>query len=382
MAPANPHIDPHAFDDQFKKFCSFIQEKSPQVQLDEVDSFGSHPFIRKHEGYKYDVHAEARSRLGFENWTKPETGEGNIINAAIDAVETPENNLVQWRNKDQAKQVLLETLDDPTRCQKLELCLFELFRDSHERETFSALQEFFGKKYSLIAYFFFLKDSSKYLPIAPTYFDKAFEALGVEFKTSHRCSWENYSIYMALLGELKVLLEESLPAKVTLLDAHTFAWMLASLASQMAEEGKLADHRQFAVRSETERDALIKARVCQGKFRKMLLDYWGNCCAVTGCKNDHLLRASHIKPWAKSSPDERLCVYNGLLLSPHLDACFDSGLVSFDDAGRILVSSKLSEEDLKALGLHRQMRITEAKIDSKHKKYLAHHRACVLQKDQ
>ena len=145
MAPENPHIDPHVFDDQFKDFCAFIQEKSPQVQLDEMDSFRSHPFIREQEGYKYDVHAEARSRLAFENWTRPEIGEGRIARAAIGTMDTPENNLVQWRNKAQAKQVLLETLDDPTRCQKLELCLFELFRDSHERETFSALQEFFGK---------------------------------------------------------------------------------------------------------------------------------------------------------------------------------------------------------------------------------------------
>ena len=105
------------------------------------------------------------------------------------------------------------------------------------------------------------------------------------------------------------------------------------------------------------------------------------CCAVTGCRNDRLLRASHIKPWPTSSPGERLCLYNGLLLSPHLDACFDSGFVSFDDAGRIIVSSELSEEDLKALGWHRQMRVSESKIDPKHRKYLAYHRKDVFRDD-
>ncbi|RKY67696.1 MAG: HNH endonuclease, partial [Candidatus Latescibacterota bacterium] len=33
-------------------------------------------------------------------------------------------------------------------------------------------------------------------------------------------------------------------------------------------------------------------------------------------------------------------MYNGLLLSPNLDACFDSGFISFDDAGNILISSQ------------------------------------------
>ena len=37
-----------------------------------------------------------------------------------------------------------------------------------------------------------------------------------------------------------------------------------------------------------------------------------------------LLRASHAKPWAKASDIERLDSFNGLLLSVHLDAMFDS----------------------------------------------------------
>jgi len=34
---------------------------------------------------------------------------------------------------------------------------------------------------------------------------------------------------------------------------------------------------------------------------------------------------------------ERLNLYNGLLLSPALDACFDTGYISFDDQGGILI---------------------------------------------
>jgi len=95
---------------------------------------------------------------------------------------------------------------------------------------------------------------------------------------------------------------------------------------------------------------------------------------VTACQDRRLLRASHIKPWSKSSPQERLCLYNGLLLSPHLDACFDRGLVSFDDAGRMLISRELRRKDLEALGLDSEMRLCESKIDPRHGTFLAYHR--------
>lgn len=48
--------------------------------------------------------------------------------------------------------------------------------------------------------------------------------------------------------------------------------------------------------TDTERDALIKARVGQSGYRDDLLAYWGGY-AVTDCSVPELLRASHIKPW-------------------------------------------------------------------------------------
>lgn len=366
MAAENPHVDPYLFDLQFVAFRAFVEAKPPH---DRLERFASHPYIDDQEGYKYNVHATARASLGFEQWKKSEIGDGRIIRAAIKAIGTPDNNLVRWQEKDRTNSILLESLDNPSRRQKLERCLFRLYRESGEAESFSELVDIFGKRYAPIAYFFFLKDASRYVPIAPSYFDTAFQRLGVKFKTSRSCSWENYSRYVALLGELQVLLEENLEGEVTLLDAHTFAWMLGALAG----EGKLADHVQYDKLPATERDALVKARLCQGKFREKQLEYW-NICAVTGCAERDLLRASHIKPWSESSPQERLCLYNGLLLSPHLDACFDRGFVSFDDTGRILISSQLGKEDLKALGLHRRLRLRESKIDPRHGTYLAYHR--------
>ena len=91
---------------------------------------------------------------------------------------------------------------------------------------------------------------------------------------------------------------------------------------------------------ETQRLQLAKARVGQGLFRKrvILLD---GACRVTGVTDQRLLIASHIKPWRAASNAERVSGYNGLLLSPHVDALFDDHLITFEDDGRMHVHSSL-----------------------------------------
>ncbi|MHB1512349.1 MAG: HNH endonuclease [Acidiferrobacter sp.] len=122
--------------------------------------------------------------------------------------------------------------------------------------------------------------------------------------------------------------------------------------------------------SATDRMQLAKARLGQGRFRDGLLDYWTRCC-VTLCPLHMVLRASHIKPWSKSSNRERLDMFNGLLLSPNADVLFDKGLISFKDSGEMLISPQVSHETLQAL-----IGKTEVKIDvtARHAKYLAYHR--------
>lgn len=111
--------------------------------------------------------------------------------------------------------------------------------------------------------------------------------------------------------------------------------------------------------SSTEVERLRKERIGQNVFRTALMDYWEKSCAVTGVQNPTLLRASHIIPWAKcKSDEERLNVHNGLLLVATLDAAFDAGLVSFDDDGNILISTKVSDGDQVASGILPTMRLT------------------------
>ena len=375
MTTQKPRIDPFLFEQQFKAFTSFVEEKSNLP----FRSFASHPFTDNNEGYKREIYSAAREALSFQAWLKTDIGTGDIITASIAAIEIPGSNLVPWHErfgKDaRPHQPLYEALETKTNLSKIESCLYRLYLESKDNESFEQIIDIFGKTYPLVAYFFFLKDRSKFLPIAPTFFDRAFELLGiVDFKTSRRCSWENYTTYIDLIRDIKVLLSEHLSTEVALLDAHSFAWILSS---QMQKENKTADVKDYLNLSEIERKTIINARIGQGQFRENLINYW-SACSVTGCSELKLLRASHIKPWTKSDTYEKLNLYNGLLLSPALDACFDAGYISFDDVGNILISSELSANDLAAMGINKDMKLS--KIEPEHNFFLRYHREEIFNK--
>ena len=105
-----------------------------------------------------------------------------------------------------------------------------------------------------------------------------------------------------------------------------------------------------------ERDAVVKQRVNQSSFRERLLERDG-CCQLCGVSNPSLLVASHIKPWSRSTGSEKTSVYNGLLLCPAHDKLFDTGLISFDEDGKILISDELSEEDCELLNVNEDQTI-------------------------
>jgi hypothetical protein len=117
--------------------------------------------------------------------------------------------------------------------------------------------------------------------------------------------------------------------------------------------------------------ALVDARLGQGAFRASVLQLWNGRCAVCGASTLVAIRASHIKPWRISTNAERLDPHNGLPLVASLDALFDAGLISFDAAGRMLVSPKLNQAERAVFGLGKRLAKKPSKGTAK---YLAHHR--------
>ena len=123
----------------------------------------------------------------------------------------------------------------------------------------------------------------------------------------------------------------------------------------------------------TEAERLMVQRVGQDIFRRGLLEYWDGRCAITGLDVPELLRASHIKPWADCNTDaERLDVFNGLLLAPHLDAAFDSGFITVEEDGTVLLSDALPLGARSALGLDGSLKLHG--LRRAHERYLPWHR--------
>ena len=174
---------------------------------------------------------------------------------------------------------LYDALEDEEACRQVEACLFRLYRDRDIGKAFEDLVEIVGRNYPLLAYLLFLKDRTRFLPIAPRTFDRSFSYLGIDFSASGNCSWVNYQEYNRILLELQGLLSEQLDCRVEPLDAHSFAWIIAR---QMQTEGALPDVQDYAKLGPTERDAVVKARIGQGRFRDELNEVLGYLCGDGG----------------------------------------------------------------------------------------------------
>lgn len=173
---------------------------------------------------------------------------------------------------------------------------------------------------------------------------------------------------------------------ISIMRVNGFEELYDVLRTAAAHARTLPDRVADAFRCETvdmprstEAERLVVQRIGQNLFRAALLDYWQGRCCVTGLAITSLLRASHIKPWAACTSDnERLDVFNGLLLSAHIDALFDGGWISFSDDGGLLVSEALSMESRQQLSLSPELRI--GRLTMAHTKYLAFHRSEVFRK--
>jgi len=125
---------------------------------------------------------------------------------------------------------------------------------------------------------------------------------------------------------------------------------------------------------ETQKSILVNARIGQGKYRESLLTYW-KTCALTGYRSKEFLVASHIKPWKVSDNNERLDKYNGLLLLANLDKAFDLGFITFDEAGKIIVSDFIEQPEI--LGIHNKMSVD---LIEPHQVYMDYHRNNVYER--
>jgi putative restriction endonuclease len=99
----------------------------------------------------------------------------------------------------------------------------------------------------------------------------------------------------------------------------------------------------------TEKLVEQKIRLAQHRFALAVLQNCDYACVFCGfaprslSKQNGLLRASHIKPWAASNDRERVDVRNGLAACPMHDAAFDRGYLTVNRGLRIYQSDVLQQ---------------------------------------
>jgi hypothetical protein len=225
-----PELKPNRtrLNEYYQAFVGYVEQQSGEKFI----SFASNSYIKKEENYKYSIHEEALFYLGWRNWQQADIGSGEIIKKVIAAIEKPkDNNLVPHDSRHGQERRYHQSLYEAEAKGKLleyEQLLYDFYHSEIEdAAAFKRFVRLAGKRYAYIAYLYFLKDKDNYLPIAPNTFDTAFEMVGIDFKTSHKCSWKNYQIYNRLIAEVKDFLETQVDSKVQLLDAHSFLWIIA-----------------------------------------------------------------------------------------------------------------------------------------------------------
>jgi hypothetical protein len=159
-----------------------------------------------------------------------------------------------------------------------------------------------------------------------------------------------------------------------------FFFSLRSSADELADSTLVTDIKKIISNETTDpttTQALVNARVGQGKFGLAVRQLWNHRCSVTGASTKAALEASHIQRWADSNDAQRLDPNNGLLLTANLHKLFDAGLISFDDSGKMLVSSKLSQSEQEIFGVVGKK--LSKKPPAETANYLSYHRTKFLE---
>ncbi len=89
-------------------------------------------------------------------------------------------------------------------------------------------------------------------------------------------------------------------------------------------------------------ERLVKTRVNQSLFRKVVINNYSNNCAICSLDIQSLLVASHILKWSENQSN-RLNPENGLCLCNIYDKAFELGYIGINKDYSILISNELKE---------------------------------------
>ena len=134
-------------------FNAFIINKSPNGRF---SSFEENDYLYREEGYKTKISDTAKQILADAEITSKDIGTGRINDTTFRVFSVCQN-LVNYNQIIHAKNKCNENLE------YAEQILYNIYYGENEKAAFESAIKFFGKKYDLIAYLFFVKDRARFL---------------------------------------------------------------------------------------------------------------------------------------------------------------------------------------------------------------------------
>ena len=211
--------------EQLSRFAAYVHHKDgTQGYISFRDSTG---ILGRNEDFKSTRAEEARKALNYKKWDESWIGTGRIAEYAKKAIDEAGNLVFPNQRFDFHNRLNPEHSEYREDAERV---LFNIYvnSDCDESEAFADAIKTFGGSYDTIAFLFFIKDDTRFLPISSGHFDKAFKILGIDYTTAYQCSWDNYQGFISIINEIRDVMEIVLPMKgmPRLVDAHSFAWII------------------------------------------------------------------------------------------------------------------------------------------------------------
>ena len=250
-------IDDAVFNKSVEQLFSELTKRQSEERFDSTEISFSSGYLLEEEGYKKYLFEQSQSLLNVDSWTHDMIGTGQIRDYILLVVnqkmpgESRPHNLLGWRERIDINNCFTYHLEES------EKLFFGLYKNELPDEiVFKSLEELWGRRYSIIAFFFFIKDRCTYLPIKPEIFKERFLKIGIATDCVNSCSWNNYLEFLEMIHDVQNRLIAPFKGEVDLLDAHSFVWMVWHIEEDVPSE---------AVRDMTSEDERTTVVVTHGK---------------------------------------------------------------------------------------------------------------------
>ena len=235
------------------RFQAYIRNRDGMMNK-EISFVDRNSYLGREENYKAQIAKEAQDVLDYSNWKKSWVGDNTEIRKRILEAMRISGNLVNINQKLRFMNKL-----DPKRDEfnpLAEKAIYDIYNSKSKEDeaaAFSQAKSIFGGFYDTLAYLFFIKDSSRFLPVSPGNFEKSLSSIGIEYKLSRKCSWENYIGFIDIVRNIQGIMKEVMPGiDIRLIDAHSFLWIINENRKDDFRNWKPSQEYETILEQETE----------------------------------------------------------------------------------------------------------------------------------